>query len=245
MKQPSTHKYRTAKASDPLRGKNYLLVGMANSKVELGKALRRGQLERDGRRCDALEEMSCGVAYTLDTNHEPCDAFLKPGKHFQGNISDYRRLRKTFLRRDAQLTFDEVHVDYIHMPPCYIDGILSNKFFTQTLIGLVEDGVLVKGGEVWLPNIGTCGMMIARHQSCIERYYSVERISDPLTSPLYAATESITADLELLSDMCSNRNGTGNLSTATGFFFKLTYDRRKQRNVDFSLTGNSREISID
>ena len=233
MKQPTGRKHRAFKMRNELKGRSYLLIGMANSKVELGKALRRGQLERDGRRCDALEKISGGIVYTLDTNHEPGDAFLKQGKHFQGNISDYRRLRKALLGQDPQFKFHEVHVDYIHMPPCYIDSILSDKFFTQTLIGLVEDRVLEKGGEIWLPNIGSCGLMIARHQSCIERYYSVERMFNPLTSSLYAATDHITADLELLSDMCSNHNGTGNLSTATGgFFFKLTFDRSKEDSAE-------------
>ena len=201
---------------------------MANSKVELGKALRRGQLERDGRRCDALEKMTGGVVYTLDTNHEPTDAFLKQEKHFQGNISDYRRIKREFLKRGPDFKIHGVHLDYIHMPPCYIDGILSDKFFKQTIIGLVEDKILVKGGQIWLPNIGACGMMIEKHQSCIEKYYSVERINDPLASPLYAATESITSDLEMLLDMCSNRNGVGNLASAEGgYFFRLTYDKRK------------------
>lgn len=217
MKETAVPSQRFIKSSTHACSKA-LLVGMVNSKVELGRSLRRGQLERDGRRCDALE--ATGIqAYTLDTNHETGDCFVKSKRHFQGNISDWRRLRKSLAKH---VTFDYIYVDYIHMPPCYIKSILSSRFFTQTLKGLVEDQVLPLHGEIWVPNID-CSSIIKLNMSSITKYFACELVKDPMENKLYATTETINDVLETLSDGCSNRVGAGNLSEAPGgSFFKLT-----------------------
>lgn len=149
----------TKKTVKSQTARNALLVGMVNSHVR--KALRRGQLERDGRRCDALEAYlpsSPITVYTLDTNRASDDALVKPGRHFQGNITDYRRIRSLFkenstLSSSSSTTpykqFHFIFVDYIHMPPCYIDSILSDRFFSNTLRGLLKDNVLSDDAEIW------------------------------------------------------------------------------------------------
>lgn len=60
------------------------------------------------------------------------------------------------------------------------------------------------------------------HMSMLQKYFKCESVDDPFDNPLFAATDSITADLENLLDMCSNRNGTGNLLEQQVKFFKLT-----------------------
>lgn len=130
--------------------KQALLIGMVYANASIRKANRRGQLERDGRRCAALEALDSGIdAYTLDTNRSETDEVVKAGRHFQGNVSDYRRLKKSITRCKSLANLSYVVLDYIHMPPCYIEGILSDKFFTTTLVGLATDNILKVDGQVW------------------------------------------------------------------------------------------------
>jgi hypothetical protein len=201
----------------------FLLIGMVYSKLELGSALRRGQLERDGRRCLAIEQQAQGsCVFTLDTNHECDDDYVKPDRHYQGNISDYRRIRTSFLKGGRHAAFDQIIVDYIHMPPCYMDCVLSEKFFKTTLTGLVNDNMLRVTGEIWIPNIGRCGEYLEQYASSLKQYYQVELVTNPMLNPLYAATDDITDDLVELADMCTNNNGTGDLAGASGGpFYRL------------------------
>jgi hypothetical protein len=83
------YKEKIVTSTSPIQSGNARLKDMVNSHAR--KALRRGQLKRDGRRCDALEALGRDEStplpvFTLDTNRSSDDAVVKPERHSQGNI---------------------------------------------------------------------------------------------------------------------------------------------------------------
>lgn len=69
---------------------------------------------------------------------------------------------------------------------------------------LAENDLLKVGGKLWLPNLDCVQCSLDEFKSDIERYYTIEKVEDPMRNPLYAATENVEAELLRCPDSLTN-----------------------------------------
>ena len=71
----------------------------------------------------------------------------------------------------------------------------SDPFFTSTLSTLAQENLISAGGKIWLPNLQCIRESIGRFRKCIDQFYTVHEVEDPMENPLYVATENARAEL--------------------------------------------------
>ena len=70
-----------------------------------------------------------------------------------------------------------------------------NKLVEQTLPGLVKENMICKGADVFLPHLEFTHNEVERKRTFLENYFVITYVKDRMLSPLYAATEQVTAQL--------------------------------------------------
>lgn len=187
-----------------LEGKNILLLGIIYTRRDIPEIYdMSGQLERDGQRCMALEQMSHGIVFTADTNREPTDPYVMPGRHCRAhaetwNASVSRNFRAKIEQAFGAIQFSMIGLDYYHFPAAYARLILTPQFFQQSLPGYATTNFLLPRGVVWLPHFDFVEQSLAQPE--IQRLYNVTVTDNPTEYPLYEASESIIDSLQQLPD---------------------------------------------
>jgi hypothetical protein len=188
-----------------LEGKNILLLGMIYMRRNIPEIYEMsGQLERDGQRCVALEQLTQGTVYTVDTNRAPTDPYIMPGRHCRAhaetwNASVSRNFRAKIGQAFGDIQFSMIGLDYYHFPAAYARLLLTPQFFQQSLPGYAITNFLLPRGVVWLPNFDFVEENLAQSDE-IQRLYNITVTANPSEYPLYEASESIIDSLQQLPD---------------------------------------------
>ncbi len=66
--------------------------------------------------------------------------------------------------------------------------------------------LLSPGGILWLPHLQNVTESIQLNQDSIDAYFIVHEVDDPMSNPLYAATEQATDELKRCPDFFKNEN---------------------------------------
>jgi hypothetical protein len=132
------------------------------------------------------------AVYTLDNKHSGQDALVERGRHCCANFADYRRMKQS-LRQDLDTSgpFNTIILDYAYSPAGHVEARWSQRFFTITLPGLAEDGLLADGGTIWLPATDYVGEQLRTHAAILSHYYSVTRTPDVASCRLVPADQAV------------------------------------------------------
>ena len=163
-----------------------------------------GQEGRDRTRCDAMELLGWDI-FTADNKHSEIqrrkervphkkstkliELLTDLPKHCDTNFAIPRffftNLRSRF---GATIRVQLIVVDYFFCPAGYVEVRWLEKFFEETLCGLVEENLLEQGCCVWLPHLDHTNKMIEKYRDMLETFFVVNYVSDPNMNPLYYAT---------------------------------------------------------
>ena len=183
-----------------VREEAVLLLGMVFSKEFVPKV---GQEFRDRVRCEALECLGYSVR-TLDDKHD--DSKLAHGKHCRTNFCQSRRMFKAMAEKwGGSLLLDHIILDYFFSPVGWARDRWTDAFFKDTLPELAKRQVISVGGKVWLPNLQCITESIERFRICIDEFYTVHSVANPMQNPLYIAAEYAYDELMRCPNSPSNK----------------------------------------
>ena len=152
-----------------------------------------GQEFRDRVRCVELENLGYSVK-TLDDKHAA--ETLDHGKHCRANFTQPRRMLQSMKAAWGQsIKLDHIILDYFFSPVGWARVRWSDPFFTSTLSTLAQENLISAGGKIWLPNLQCIRESIGRFRKCIDQFYTVHEVEDPMENPLFVATENARAEL--------------------------------------------------
>ena len=203
-----------------------LLLGMVYSEDVPPK---RGQMFRDRVRCQALEKHGYDVS-TLDDKHDESSAVAN--KHCRSNFANANRMWRNILtvwssggargeRSEEDIvatTYDTVILDYFFSPAGWVNTRWKEKFFYETLPLMVSKGMLKQDGSVWLPHLGHVDAMLQKHADILCQYYTWTVEEDPLSNPLYKATNDVRDELLRCPDNLTNETQILPLMESPGEF---------------------------
>jgi len=176
--------------------KKTLLLGMVHSPTKVDPS--RGQEFRDRVRCESLEQSGV-VVYTLDDKHD--DQCLP--LHCQTNFANARRMLRAVRKRwGPDIKFESIHLDYFFSPSGWAQTRWGDAFFRESLPAFSQ--ILTPTGSVWLPHNRVVQDGIEMYAEEIERYFTCDRVENPIESILYHATERVEHDLLRCPDAITN-----------------------------------------
>jgi hypothetical protein len=96
-------------------------------------------------------------------------------------------------------------LDYFFSPVGWARTRWSPKFYSDT-IPAIASNLLSPGGKLCLPNLENVRDSIELNRILIESVFIIQKITNPLLNPLYAATENCTQELLRCPDSRINEN---------------------------------------
>jgi hypothetical protein len=80
----------------------------------------------------------------------------------------------------------------------------TDPLFTKTFPTLATSGYLAKGCKIWLPNLQCIEESLSDFYGELSPYFIIRRESNPLSNPLYRATEDVEKELLMCPDALTN-----------------------------------------
>ena len=201
IKPPGTEQKATTPTPYGTRSeppKRALLLGMVYSVID--DPSHGGQCYRDRLRAKAFENLLPGwQATTADDKHVASNPIVHPGRHICANFNAPNRLIKAWRDLHQDEVMDMVILDYVFSPAGWVQTRWSTGLFQLTLPKLADEGLLRRGGCVWLPGSDYVKQSLLKHEDVLSPHYTVltQARSD---NPLFAATATVTAALALDKD---------------------------------------------
>lgn len=204
--------------------KRALLLGMVYSLDEEHNDTGYGQCFRDMIRCRALETLGYEV-YTLDDKHASKQA--RVGRHCCANFADTRRCISTMkatwpdMYKKRARSFDVIIMDYFFSPSGWIQERWTENMFKETLVALVEEGMLSDDSCIWLPHVVHIEAMLEKSREVLEQYFTWEFINSANSNPLFAATEKVERRLNDCKSNFTNATQIASLRANGAPFYVL------------------------
>jgi hypothetical protein len=219
---------------------NILLLGMVFSDQLIPPS--RGQNFRDQVRCVELQNLGFKVL-TVDDKHE--DDYFFPGKYCNANFNNDRGMLKQIQEKwGNDIKFSHIILDYFFSPVGWARDRWQPTFYSKTIPSMALK-LFSPGGILWLPHLQNVTESIQLNQDSIDAYFIVHEVDDPMSNPLYAATEQATDELKRCPDFFLNENHLPPLLVESRFPFYALRLKRALLEEDHQCDEEDDDEAID
>jgi hypothetical protein len=183
----------TVEQGSNLRQKNVLLLGMTHPKGLVADLINSGD-KRDLARCTKIEEMFDANVYTVSMATK--GGVLQNERHLAFDFSNKGFIKNLKDKFGAEIVFDQVVLDYIWMPDCYVNDNMKKAFYEIVLPNLPS--LLKSQGKIFLPGLPSiCINLMAANDKLKEHYEITFRGEADLDDHLlWKATQNIAVTME-------------------------------------------------